>query len=96
MGPRRTASSGEDVADREGPAQEGRHPRRRERGRGVEKGPCTYQTPSGPTAIIRRINVSRADLEAAWSKRSNEGRDYLFFKLDDPSFTAPIFANLVR
>ncbi|MBG0808459.1 DUF736 family protein [Methylosinus sp. H3A] len=31
---------------------------------------------------------------AAWSKRSNEGRDYLGLKLDDPSFNAPIFANL--
>ncbi|MBZ9886317.1 DUF736 family protein, partial [Mesorhizobium sp. CA10] len=24
----------------------------------------------------------------------NEGRDYLGLKLDDPSFTAPIYANL--
>ncbi len=31
---------------------------------------------------------------AAWSKRSNEGRDYLSVKLDDPSFNAPIYANL--
>lgn len=29
-----------------------------------------------------------------WSERSNEGRDYLGLKLDDPSFTAPIYANL--
>ena len=33
-------------------------------------------------------------LGAAWSKRSNEGRDYLSVKLDDPSFIAPIYANL--
>ena len=26
--------------------------------------------------------------------RSNEGRDYLSLKLDDPSFNVPIFANL--
>ena len=26
--------------------------------------------------------------------RSNEGRDYLSVKLDDPSFTAPIYASL--
>ena len=31
---------------------------------------------------------------AAWPKRSNEGRDYLSVKLDNPSFTAPIFGNL--
>jgi uncharacterized protein (DUF736 family) len=34
------------------------------------------------------------DLGAAWSKRSAEGRDYLSVKLDDPSFPAPIYANL--
>ncbi len=27
-------------------------------------------------------------------KRSGEGRDYLSVKLDDPSFNAPIYANL--
>jgi uncharacterized protein (DUF736 family) len=32
---------------------------------------------------------------AAWPKRSNEGRDYLSVKLDDPSFNAPIYANLL-
>jgi hypothetical protein len=35
-----------------------------------------------------------AQLGAAWSKRSNEGRDYLSVKLDDPSFNAPIYTNL--
>jgi uncharacterized protein (DUF736 family) len=35
-----------------------------------------------------------AEIGAAWSKRSEEGRDYLSLKLDDPSFTAPIYANL--
>ena len=41
-----------------------------------------------------RVYVGRAEIGAAWSKRSNEGRDYLSLKLDDPSFNAPIFANL--
>lgn len=36
----------------------------------------------------------RAEIGAAWSKTSNEGRDYLGLKLDDPSFNAPIYANL--
>jgi uncharacterized protein (DUF736 family) len=35
-----------------------------------------------------------AEIGAAWPKRSNEGRDYLSVKLDDPSFNAPIYANL--
>ena len=35
-----------------------------------------------------------AEIGAAWPKRSSEGRDYLSVKLDDPSFNAPIYANL--
>lgn len=33
---------------------------------------------------------------AAWQKTSDEGRDYLSVKLDDPSFPAPIYANLIE
>ena len=46
------------------------------------------------SAPSHRVFVGRAEIGAAWPKRSNEGRDYLSVKLDDPSFTAPIFANL--
>ena len=49
---------------------------------------------SGDNAPSHRVFVGRAEIGAAWSKRSNEGRDYLGLKLDDPSFTAPIYANL--
>ena len=49
---------------------------------------------TGENAPSHRILVGRAEIGAAWSKRSNEGRDYLGLKLDDPSFTAPIYANL--
>jgi uncharacterized protein (DUF736 family) len=45
-------------------------------------------------APSHRVFVGRAEIGAAWSKRSNEGRDYLSLKLDDPSFTAPIYGNL--
>ena len=45
-------------------------------------------------APSHRVFVGRAEIGAAWSKRSNEGRDYLSVKLDDPSFNAPIYANL--
>jgi uncharacterized protein (DUF736 family) len=41
-----------------------------------------------------RVYVGRAEIGAAWSKRSEEGRNYLSLKLDDPSFNAPIYANL--
>jgi uncharacterized protein (DUF736 family) len=45
-------------------------------------------------APTHRVYVGRADIGAAWSKRSEEGRNYLSLKLDDPSFNAPIYANL--
>ena len=51
---------------------------------------------SGDNAPSHRTYVGRAEIGAAWSKRSNEGRDYISVKLDDPSFTAPIYANLVE
>lgn len=45
-------------------------------------------------APSHRVFVGKAEIGAAWTKRSNEGRDYLALKLDDPSFNAPIYANL--
>ncbi|MGG6892292.1 DUF736 domain-containing protein [Rhizobium sp. BR 315] len=52
------------------------------------------QRPAGENVPSHRVLVGRAEIGAAWSKRSNEGRDYLGLKLDDPSFNAPIYANL--
>jgi uncharacterized protein (DUF736 family) len=49
---------------------------------------------SGDNSPSHRVFVGRAEIGAAWAKRSSEGRDYLGLKLDDPSFTAPIYANL--
>ena len=49
---------------------------------------------TGENAPSHRVLVGRVEIGAAWSKRSNEGRDYLGLKLDDPSFNAPIYANL--
>ncbi len=49
---------------------------------------------TGENSPSHRVYCGRVEIGAAWSKRSNEGRDYLSLKLDDPSFTAPIFANL--
>ena len=50
--------------------------------------------PANENAPSHRVYVGRAEIGAAWSKRSTEGRAYLSVKLDDPSFTAPIYANL--
>lgn len=51
-------------------------------------------TAGNGNAPSHRVFVGRAEIGAAWTKRSSEGRDYLSLKLDDPSFTAPIYANL--
>ena len=42
-----------------------------------------------------RIFAGKTEFGAAWKKTSRENRDYLSVKLDDPSFPAPIYANLV-
>src|SRR3984885_10861511 len=60
--------------------------------RGVRIVPETDRT--NDNAPSHRVYVGRAEIGAAWSKRSTEGRDYLSVKLNDPSFTAPIYANL--
>ena len=41
-----------------------------------------------------RVMVGQVEIGAGWTKKSAEERVYLGLKLDDPSFTAPIFANL--
>jgi len=61
-----------------------------------DKGGCaSSQKPTAPRQRPSHgVYVGRAEIGAAWSKRSNEGRDYLSVKLDDPSFPLPIYANL--
>jgi hypothetical protein len=43
-----------------------------------------------------RILAGATEFGAAWKKTSNEGRDYLSVKLDDPSFPTPIYATLIE
>jgi hypothetical protein len=69
---RRRASSGEDVADAEGPAQESRHTRRRERGRSVGKGGVPIDANQSNDMPSHRAFVGRAEIGAAWSKQSDE------------------------
>ena len=52
------------------------------------------ETRSNENAPSHRVFVGPIEIGAAWAKRSNEDRPYLGLKLDDPSFTAPIYANL--
>lgn len=51
---------------------------------------------TGENAPTHRVFVGRAEIGAAWAKKSNEGREYLGLKLDDPSFSHPIYANLFQ
>jgi uncharacterized protein (DUF736 family) len=41
-----------------------------------------------------RVIVSGVEIGAGWRRTSKDDRTYHSVKLDDPSFTAPIYANL--
>ena len=49
--------------------------------------------PSG-NAPSHRVFIGDVEVGAAWEKMTQDQRPYLSVKLDDPSFTAPIFAQL--
>jgi uncharacterized protein (DUF736 family) len=61
----------------------------------VQKGGSAAEAPRERRRSRHHVHVGRAEIGAAWSKRSNEGRDYLSVKLDDSRFNAPIYANPV-
>ena len=41
-----------------------------------------------------RVVIAGVEIGAAWRRTSKDDRVYHSVKLDDPSFTAPIYANL--
>jgi uncharacterized protein (DUF736 family) len=44
-----------------------------------------------------RVTANGVEFGAGWSKAAKEtGAEYISLKLDDPSFTAPVYANLVQ
>lgn len=51
-------------------------------------------TRANDIAPTHRIYLGKFEIGAGWTKRSAENRDYISIKLDDPSFVAPIYANL--
>ena len=57
----------------------------------VRIAPETNPTGNAPS---HRVMVGDVEVGAAWSKRTSDDRPYLSVKLDDPSFVAPIFAQL--
>ena len=48
------------------------------------------------TAPDFRIKAGAVEIGAAWHRTSRGGNEYISVKLDDPSFAAPIYANLVE
>jgi uncharacterized protein (DUF736 family) len=56
-------------------------------------GPFRANQPN-ENATCHGVFVARAEIGVTWSDGVERGRPYLSLKLDDPSFTAPIFANL--
>ena len=54
----------------------------------------TERRPSD-SAPSHRVFVGQAEIGAGWTETSQGGRDSLALKLDDPSFAAPVYANLV-
>ena len=50
--------------------------------------------PPSDNAPSHRVFVGRAEIGAGWSKTSADNRDYISIKLDDPSFSQPIYASL--
>jgi uncharacterized protein (DUF736 family) len=54
----------------------------------------TPEENSSGNAPSHRVFVGDAEVGAAWAKTSQDKRPYLSVKLDDPSFVAPIFAQL--
>ena len=50
----------------------------------------------GNTPDFQVIAHDGIEIGGAWQRRSKNGNAYLSVRLDDPSFAAPVFANLVQ
>jgi uncharacterized protein (DUF736 family) len=59
---------------------------------------CEFRAADKPNdkAPDYRIFSGQTEFGAAWKKTTNEGRDYLSVKLDDPSWASPIYASLIE
>ena len=51
---------------------------------------------TGKNAPDLRVFAGPAEIGVAWQKASRSGEAYFALRLDDPSFAAPIWANLVE
>ena len=92
LGPDEHPRSGRDSFKKSGNEFQGEIVTLSVQAKGVRIVPETSRT--SDNAPSHRVFAGKAEIGAAWSNRSSEGRDYLSVKLDDPSFTTPIYANL--
>ena len=46
------------------------------------------------SAPTHRMMLDDLELAPGWTKTTEDGRDYIGFKFDDPSFVAPIYPGL--
>nr|WP_192182558.1 DUF736 domain-containing protein [Mesorhizobium amorphae] len=60
------------------------------------RGPDGAHRESSDKGHFRIFAAANVEFGAAQQKVSNQGRDYISVKLDDPSFPAPIYATLVE
>jgi uncharacterized protein (DUF736 family) len=52
---------------------------------------------SGESAPDYRVYVGKSELGAGWRRTSKKDeREYVSVKIDDPSFAAPLYANLIE
>jgi len=50
----------------------------------------------GKAPDFRVIAGDGIEIGGAWNRKSKSGNAYLSVRLDDPSFTAPVYANLIE
>lgn len=50
----------------------------------------------GKAPDFRVMAEDGIEIGGAWKRKSKSGNAYLSVRLDDPSFTAPVYANLIE
>ena len=50
----------------------------------------------GKAPDFRVLAQDGIEIGGAWKRKSKSGNAYLSVRLDDPSFTAPVYANLIE
>ena len=54
------------------------------------------ETSKGKAPDFRVVAEDGIEIGGAWKRKSKSGNVYLSVRLDDPSFTAPVYANLIE